>query len=68
MTQILIPHSYCAVSNTLVRNASGGGILLRYTSGILLLILIREGIPFSLLNSYMSIESFYIEINIRKKK
>ena len=40
------------------RNANGGGILLY----------IREDIPSTLLNSDMSIESFSIEINIRKKK
>ena len=40
------------------RNANGGGILLY----------IREDIPSTLLNFDMSIESFYIEINIRKKK
>ena len=40
------------------RNANGGGILLY----------IREDLPSTLLNSDMSIESFYIEINIRKKK
>ena len=40
------------------RNTNGGGILLY----------IREDIPFTLLNSDMSIESFSIEINIRKKK
>ena len=40
------------------RNANGGGILLY----------IREDIPFPLLNFDMSIESFYIEINIRKKE
>ena len=39
-------------------NANGGGIVLY----------IRENIPFALLNADMSIESFYIEINIRKKK
>ena len=38
------------------RNAYGGGILLY----------IREGIPSILLNTDMSIESFYIEMNIRK--
>ena len=37
---------------------NGGGILLY----------IREDIPSTLLNSDMSIESFFIEINIRKKK
>ena len=40
------------------RNANGGGILLYF----------KEDIPFTLLNSDVSIESFYIEINIRKKK
>ena len=40
------------------RNAKGGGILLY----------IREDIPSTLLNSDMSIESFSVEINIRKKK
>ena len=40
------------------RNTNGGGILLY----------IREDIPSTLLNSDMSIESFSIEINIRKKK
>ena len=40
------------------RNANGGGILFY----------IREDIPLTLLNSDTSIESFYIEINIRKKK
>ena len=40
------------------RNANGGGIL----------IYIREVIPSTLLNSDMSIESFSIEINIRKKQ
>ena len=40
------------------RNANGGGILLY----------IREDIPSTLLNSDMSIESFSIEINTRKKK
>ena len=40
------------------RNANGGGILLY----------IREDIPSTLLNFDMSIESFYIEINQRKKK
>ena len=40
------------------RNAYGRGVLLY----------IREDIPSTLLNSDMSIESFYIEINIRKKK
>ena len=40
------------------RNANGGGILLY----------VREDIPSTLLNSYMSIESFYIEINKRNKK
>ena len=40
------------------RNANGGGIPLY----------IREDTPSTLLNSDMSIESFYIEINIRKKK
>ena len=40
------------------RNTNGGGILLY----------IREDIPSTLLNSDMSIESSYIEINIRKKK
>ena len=40
------------------RNANGGGILLY----------IGEDMPSTLLNSDMSIESFYIEINIRKKK
>ena len=40
------------------RNANGGGILLY----------IREDIPSTLLNFDMSIESFYIEINIGKKK
>ena len=40
------------------RNANGGGILLY----------IREDLPSTLLNSDMSIESFYIEINIIKKK
>ena len=39
-------------------NANGGGILLY----------IWEDIPSTLLNSDMSIESFSIEINIRKKK
>ena len=39
-------------------NAIGGGILLY----------IRKDIPSTLLNSDMSIESFSIEINIRKKK
>ena len=29
---------------------------------------IRKGIPSTLLNSDMSIESFYIEMNVRKKK
>ena len=42
---------------TTYRNANGGGIILY----------IREGIPSTLLNSDMSIESFSIEINIRKK-
>ena len=40
------------------RNANGGGILLY----------IREDIPSTPVNFDMSIESFYIEINIRKKK
>ena len=40
------------------RNANGGGILLY----------IREDVPSTLLNFDMSIESFYIEIDIRKKK
>ena len=40
------------------RNANSGGILLY----------IWEDIPSTLLNSDMSIESFSIEINIRKKK
>ena len=40
------------------RNANGGGILLY----------IREDIPSTLLNFDMSIESIFIEINIRKKK
>ena len=40
------------------RNVNGGGTLLY----------IREGIPSTLLNFDMSIESFNIEINIRKKK
>ena len=40
------------------RNANGGGILLY----------MQEDIPSTLRNSDMSIESFYIEINIRKKK
>ena len=40
------------------RNASGGGILLY----------IQEDIPSTPLNSDMSIESFSIEINIRKKE
>ena len=40
------------------RNANRGGILLY----------IREDIPSTLLNFDMSIESFYIEINIRAKK
>ena len=40
------------------RNANGVGILLY----------IQEDIPSALLNFDMSIESFYIEINIRKKK
>ena len=40
------------------RNANGGGILFY----------IREDIPFTLLNSDMPIESFYIEINRRKNK
>ena len=40
------------------RNANSGGILLY----------IREDIPSTLLNSDMSIESFSIEINIRKRK
>ena len=40
------------------RNANGGGILLY----------IREDITSTLLNSDMSIESFYIEINLTKKK
>ena len=40
------------------RNANVGGILLY----------IREEIPSTLLNFDMSIESFYIEINVRKKK
>ena len=40
------------------RNTNGGGILLY----------IREDIPSTLLNSDISIESFSIEINIRKKK
>ena len=40
------------------RNTNGGGILLY----------IREDIPSTLLNSAMSIESFSIEIYIRKKK
>ena len=39
------------------RNANGGGILLY----------IRDNIPSTLLYSDISIESFYIEINIRKK-
>ena len=42
----------------LERNNNGGGILLY----------IQEDIPFTLLNSGMSIESFSIETNIRKKK
>ena len=42
----------------LYRNANGGGILL----------CIREDLPSTLLNFDMSVESFYIEINIRKKK
>ena len=40
------------------RNANGGSILL----------FIREDIPSTLMNFDMSIESFYIEMNIRKKK
>ena len=40
------------------RNANGGGILLY----------IRENMPSTLLNSDISIESFSIEITIRKKK
>ena len=40
------------------RNANGGDLLLY----------IREDIPPTLLNSDMSIESFSIEIDIRKKK
>ena len=40
------------------RNSNGGGILFY----------IREDIPYTLLNSHMPIESFSIEINIRKKK
>ena len=40
------------------RNTNGGGILLY----------IREDIPSTLVNSDTSIESFYIEKNIRKKK
>ena len=40
------------------RNANAGGILLY----------VRENIPSLLVNSEMSIESFYIEINIGKKK
>ena len=40
------------------RNANAGGILLY----------IRENIPSLLVNSEMSIESFYTEINIGKKK
>ena len=40
------------------RNANAGGILLY----------VRENIPSLLVNSEMSIESFYIEINIEKKK
>ena len=40
------------------RKNNGGGILLY----------IREDIPSTLLNSDITIESFYIEINIRKKK
>ena len=43
---------------SLDRNVNGGGILLY----------IREDILSTLLNFDMSIESFYIEINIRKKK
>ena len=39
------------------RNANGGGIP----------VYIREDIPSTLLNSDMSIEGFYIEMNIRKK-
>ena len=42
---------------TLARNANGGGILFY----------IREDIPSTLLNSDVSIKSFYTEINIRKK-
>ena len=40
------------------RNADSGGIFLY----------IREDIPSTLLNSHISTESFYIEINIRKNK
>ena len=43
---------------SLDRNANGGGILL----------FIREELPSTLLNSDMSIENFFIEVNIRKKK
>ena len=46
------------ITYKLDRNANGGGILLY----------IRQNIPSTLLNSDMSIESFCIEINIRKKK
>ena len=40
------------------RNANGGGILLY----------IREDIPSKLLNTDLSIEGFFVEIRLRKKK
>ena len=40
------------------RNSNGGGILLY----------VREGIPFALLNTEFFVEGFCIEMNIRKKK
>ena len=40
------------------RDMHGGGLLL----------FIREDVPFSLLNSDISIEGFFIELNLRKKK
>ena len=38
------------------------------TNGGCILLYIREDVPSTLLNSDMSIESFSIEINVRKKK
>ena len=58
-TDSLIPSAHSQIGYTtyrLNRNAHGGGILLY----------IREDIPSTLLNTDMSIESFYIEMNVRK--